>query len=89
MENEYPKWRFHKTLEAVVVRDYGDERARTPTADGWVDHPSQFAPDPPPEPIPGAYPDLQSALKALQVEEPQRESTEPQQPRSFKRGKPR
>lgn len=54
----FPKWRFHPTREACIVRDQEEFDSRTPSSEGWVNHPSEFVPvvadlpeTPTPEPV--------------------------------------
>lgn len=71
---EYPKWRFHVVHEAVIVQDAVDEDARTPSTEGWVNHPSEFPP-PVPVKILGEYADAQSAIEDLLKGRPTGEPT--------------
>lgn len=39
MKNEYPKWKYHATKPAAVVKDEAEEKA---LGKGWEDTPAAF-----------------------------------------------
>ena len=39
---EYPKWRYHATEKALIVRDPEHEDEAAHGDAGWVDHPSML-----------------------------------------------
>jgi hypothetical protein len=41
---EYPKWRYHATEAAKIVKDPEHEDAAAHSDAGWVDHPSALVP---------------------------------------------
>jgi hypothetical protein len=59
---DYPRWRYHDSKAALVVKSKTDEETETPDGDGWRDSPE--APEkpvakpapPPPTPPPVAKP---------------------------------
>ncbi len=36
---EYPRWRYHKTLEACIVQDKEEHDVLTPDSEGWLASP--------------------------------------------------
>ena len=49
----YPKWKFHKTKDAIMVADEAAEKA---LGAGWVDHPDQLNKPVTPKPVAPAAP---------------------------------
>lgn len=45
---DYPRWRYHDELAAVIVKTKDDEAAQTPDTDGWRDTPEAPATKPVP-----------------------------------------
>lgn len=47
--NEFPKWKYHRSLEPRIVHDPEEESA---LGEGWADTPAAFAAEPQsPEPV--------------------------------------
>lgn len=42
--DQYPKWKYHATKDAVIVKDEAEEKA---LGKGWKDSPAEFAKDEP------------------------------------------
>jgi hypothetical protein len=63
MTIQYPKWKYHRTLDACIVQDPAEEAA---LGDGWADTPAVFS-EPEPEPA-----DIQPELAAGETEAPKK-----------------